>query len=117
MRIRRTREVDSGVGDDRSRLVSALVPSDMEGISTLSSMYSSKGGKTGQARALRSGAPGHLMGEDLREVEDDERGDIVSRSESLLAVRVRIGMGKMRMIQIEGQEASEGNSHGDWFYL
>ena len=40
--------------------------------------------------------------------EDDEREDIVSRDKSWLAVKVRIGMGRVRMIQIEGQEVNEG---------
>lgn len=42
---------------------------------------------------------------------------MVSRNKSLLAVRVGIGMGRVRMVQIEGQEANEGISHGVWFHL
>jgi hypothetical protein len=80
VRTLRIWEDDSRVGDGRSRLVSALVPSDIEGISTLSSRYRSKGGKTGQARALRSGALGHFSkGDNSGDREDGERGDIVSR--------------------------------------
>ena len=41
-------------------------------------------------------------------VEDDEREDIVSRDKSWLTVKVRIGMGRVRMIQIEGQEVNKG---------
>ena len=55
--------------------------------------------------------------EDVENVEDDRRRDIVSRDKSWLAVKVRIGMGRVRMIQIESQEVNEANSHGVRFYL
>lgn len=53
----------------------------------------------------------------MADVEDVEGRDIVSRDKSWLAVKVRIGMGRVRMIQIESQEVNDANSHGVRFYL
>lgn len=35
----------------------------------------------------------------------------------MVGLEVGIGMGEVRMVQIEGQEVNNGNSHGVWFYL